>query len=293
MRVVVTGTSGQLVTGLIERSAGTDVDVVAVGRLELDLADAANGMAALVGARPDVIVSAAAYTAVDKAESEPDLVQAINGVAPGLLAQCAEQLGVPIIHVSTDYVFNGSKVDHYVESDPTDPLGVYGRSKLAGERAVAAATPNHAILRTAWVYSPFGNNFLKTMLRLAGDRPQLRVVGDQLGNPTSALDLADAILHVASNLLAKPDDEAMRGIFHSVGRGEASWAKFATEILAASKALGGPWAEVIAIPASEYPTLVRRPANSRLATDRLADIHGVRFPDWQVSTRATVRRLVP
>jgi dTDP-4-dehydrorhamnose reductase len=121
----------------------------------------------------------------------------------------------------------------------------------------------------------------------------LFVVGDQLGNPTSALDLADAILHVASNLLAKPDDEAMRGIFHSVGRGEASWAKFATEILAASKALGGPWAEVIAIPASEYPTPVRRPANSRLATDRLADIHGVRFPDWQVSTRATVRRLVP
>lgn len=292
MRMAVTGRAGQLVSALIERGAGHGVEIVPVGRPELDLADAASGMAALAATQPDIIVSAAAYTAVDKAESEPELARAINGVAPGIVAQCAAQLGVPVIHISTDYVFNGTKPTPYVETDPTDPLGVYGSTKLEGERAVAAATPDHAILRTAWVYSPFGGNFLKTMLRLAGDRPKLRVVGDQVGNPTSAADLADAVLRVAANLLAAPDDATLRGIFHAVGAGETSWAGFAREIFAASKVLGGAWAEVTDIPASEYPTPARRPANSRLVTDKLAALHGVRFPQWQASTADTVRRLL-
>ncbi|MBK1794454.1 dTDP-4-dehydrorhamnose reductase [Devosia sp. WQ 349] len=292
MRLLVTGKTGQVVTALIERGAVTGVDIVALGRPEFDLANAHAGRNAIAAAKPDAIVSAAAYTAVDKAETDEAAAEPVNATGPGVVADIAAQLGVPVIHLSTDYVFDGSKAEPYVETDPTNPIGVYGRTKLAGEQAVIAATSNHAILRTAWVYSPFGNNFLKTMLRFGADRPELRVVADQLGNPTSALDIADAVLRVALNLTEQPDNHDLRGVFHMVGTGDASWADFATEIFTISNALGGPSPNVSRITTEEYPTPARRPANSRLNTSKLQNIHGVALPAWQTSTRATIARLL-
>jgi len=293
LRLAVTGNSGQLASSLIEAGARAGVEIIPIGRPQLDLAgSAASIAAALAAAAPDLIVSAAAYTAVDRAETERELAFAVNATGAGAVATAAASLGVPIIHISTDYVFDGSKSTPYVEADLTAPLGVYGASKLAGEQAVAAATPNHAILRTAWVYSPFGNNFLRTMLRLAGDRDELRVVADQHGNPTSALDLAEAILTVARNLLAAPGDGNLRGVFHATGSGEASWAEFAAAIFQNSAALGGPHAKVTPIPATAYPTPAARPANSRLDNTRLNTAHGVRLPDWRQSTEQVVTRLL-
>jgi dTDP-4-dehydrorhamnose reductase len=292
VRIVVTGREGQVVRALIERGAAAGHDIVALGRPELDLAaDRATIVAALEAARPDAIVSAAAYTAVDKAEAEPELAFAVNAAGAEAVAIAAARLAVPLIHLSTDYVFDGAKPDPYVESDATGPTGVYGASKLAGEQAVLAAHDDVAILRTAWVYSPFGANFVKTMLRLGGDRDELRVVGDQRGNPTSALDIADGAIAVAEKLAARRDP-ALRGIFHMSGGGEASWAGFAEAIFAASAAAGGPTARVTPITTAEYPTPARRPANSRLSGDKLATAHGVRLPDWRISLTDIVERLV-
>lgn len=292
MRIVVTGKTGQVSMSLVERAAEQGVSLLAVGRPEFDLADAEQGLDAIAAAKPDVIVSAAAYTAVDKAESDAATASAVNADGAAALARLAASLGVPLVHLSTDYVFDGSKPTPYVESDPTNPLGVYGATKLAGEHAVAAATPNHAILRTAWVYSPFGANFVKTMLRVGAERPELRVVDDQIGNPTSALDIADAVLVVARNLHDRPDDAALRGVFHLTGSGDASWADFASAIFAASTPLGGPSASVVRITTADYPTPARRPANSRLSCDKLNLVHGIVMPAWKSSAHAVVARLL-
>jgi dTDP-4-dehydrorhamnose reductase len=290
MRVLVTGKTGQIVTALLERAG--DTNILPVGRPELDLAHAEGAGAMLAAMEPDVIVSAAAYTSVDKAETEPELAQTVNGEAPGHLATVAADLGIPIIHISTDYVFDGQKTRPYVENDATRPWGAYGRSKLAGERAVIARTANHVILRTAWVYSPFGSNFLKTMLRLATDHPEVRVVRDQLGSPTSALDIADAVLAIGRNLVNMPDEAALRGTFHLTAGGEASWADFACAIMTVSGEMGGPNASVTAIDTVDYPTPARRPANSRLSSAKLAEVHGVELPVWQASLPEVVARLV-
>ena len=293
MRIVVTGgPDGQVLLSLAERGTSAGHDIVALGRPELDLTgDEEAIVRAVEQARPSIVVSAAAYTAVDKAESERDLAFAINARGAGAVAKAAERLGVPVIHISTDYVFDGSKPAPYVESDVPNPVSVYGASKLAGEEDVLAASPNSVILRTAWVYSPFNANFVKTMLRLAADRDEVGVVADQYGNPTSALDIADAILAVAANLVAsnKPD---LRGVFHMTGRGEGSWADFAEHIFAASVSAGGPRASVRRIFTADYPTPARRPANSRLDSSKLHEIHKVRLPNWQTSTDQVVRRLV-
>ncbi len=292
MKIVVTGTTGQVVTSLIERGAAAGHDVIAIGRPDLDLADPASVVRALSAATPDVLVSAAAYTAVDKAEGESDLAHAVNGTGPGAVAQAASALGVPLIHISTDYVFDGTLDRPYVESDPTGPTGVYGASKLAGERAVLDGHDNSAVLRVAWVYSPFGGNFVKTMLRLAGDRDELGVVGDQVGNPTSALAIADGIIKVATNMVANGSPE-LRGIFHMTAPGEASWANFAQAIFTASAARGGPSASVRAIGTADYPTPATRPANSRLDCGKIAQAHGVTLPDWRTSLEDVMDRLQP
>lgn len=292
MKLVVTGKSGQVASALLERGAGAGVEILTVGRPEIDLGHRHALSETISRLAPDVIVSAAAYTAVDKAETDIETALAVNGHGPSLVASAARDLSVPLIHLSTDYVFDGSKTMPYVETDPTNPISVYGRSKLAGERAVAEATSDFVILRTAWVYSPFGNNFLKTMLRLAADRPEIRVVDDQHGNPTSALDIAEAILTIANNVIHKRADPQLRGVFHLAGNGEASWADFATEIFAASATAGGPSAKVVGISGADYPTPARRPANSRLSSDKLERLHGVSMPRWQISTGAVVSRLV-
>lgn len=293
MRIAVTGKTGQVVTSLIERGAAAGHEVIALGRPELDLADPASVARALEAATPDVIVSAGAYTAVDKAESESNLAYAVNGAGAGAMAKAARALSVPLVHVSTDYVFDGTLDRPYVESDPTGPTGVYGASKLAGEQAVLAAHGDHsAVLRVAWVYSPFGANFVKTMLRLAGDRDEVSVVADQLGNPTSALDIANGILLVATNLVADSNPE-LRGIFHMTASGEASWADFAKAIFAASAEKGGATARVKRITTADYPTPATRPANSRLDCGLIAKVHGVALPDWRQSLDNVIARLQP
>lgn len=292
MRLLVTGREGQVARSLNERGAQAGHDVLLLGRPELDLTgDQGAIVAAIEAARPDAIVSAAAYTAVDKAEAEPDLAFAINAAGPGAVAQAARRLGVPLIHLSTDYVFDGAKSTPYNEQDATGPTGVYGASKLAGEQAVLAAHDNVAVLRTSWVYSPFGANFVKTMLRVAGECDEVRVVGDQRGCPTDALAMADGILAVAANLLNGSQSD-QRGVFHMSGSGECSWAGFAEAIFASSKALGGPNAPVRRIATEAYPTPARRPANSRLDCHKLQAVHGVRLPEWQHSISNIVARLV-
>jgi dTDP-4-dehydrorhamnose reductase len=291
MRLAVTGTSGQVVRSLLDRRF-PDTEVVAIGRPALDLAEPNTILDALGEARPDAIVSAAAYTAVDKAESEPDLAHRINAEGAGAVAAAAAALGVPIIHLSTDYVFDGRSDAPYRENDPTAPATRYGASKFAGERAVADAAGNHAILRTAWVYSPFGHNFVRTILRLAETRDEIGVVGDQIGNPTSALDLAQSIVTVAKQMISRPDDAALRGLFHAAGTGAASWADFAEAVFARSGARGGPTASVRAISTTDYPTAAPRPANSRLDCTKLLDVYGIRLPEWRESVNVVVDRIM-
>ena len=290
--MVVTGREGQVARSLAERASGSGFEILCLGRPELELAGPADAIAkSIEAAAPDVLVSAAAYTLVDKAESEPELAFAINAEGPRALARTARELGIPLVHLSTDYVFDGTKNAPYVETDSPRPGGVYGASKLAGEETVLAEHRNSAVLRTAWVYSPFGANFVKTMLRLAADRDEIGVVADQRGNPTSALNIADGLLRVATNLCggSNPDQ---RGIFHMTAEGEASWAEFAEAIFALSAELGGPAARVKPIGTADYPTPARRPANSRLDSSKLAAAHGVRLPEWRQSLKQVVGRLV-
>jgi dTDP-4-dehydrorhamnose reductase len=236
-------------------------------------------------------VSSAAYTAVDKAESDEAAAFAINRDGAGAIAAAAAELSIPVIHLSTDYVFDGDKLERYVESDPVGPVSVYGRSKLEGEYAVAAANENHVILRTAWVYSTFGHNFVKTMLRLAETRDELSVVSDQLGCPTSANDIAEAIVKIAARLSSDSSPD-LRGVFHLAGSGETNWAEFARYILSILEEKTGRRVIVRDIATADYPTAAKRPANSRLCCDKLKRLYGVSMPEWQVSTRTVVTKLL-
>lgn len=286
MRVLVTGRQGQVVRSLMVR-APAGVQIIALGRPELDLAASASIVPAILTARPDVVISAAAYTAVDRAESDAGAAHAINATAAGEVARAAAMAGAALIHLSTDYVFDGRQAAPYVESDPTCPLGVYGHSKLAGEQAVHTAHPAALILRTAWVYSPFGHNFLRTMLRLAETRGEIGVVADQIGSPTSALDLADALLALATGPFP-----AQGGLYHIAGTGHASWADLAEVMLTASARAGGPTAHVRRIATRDYPTPAPRPRQSRLDSAALAARFGLRLPDWRVSAARDAYHLI-
>jgi dTDP-4-dehydrorhamnose reductase len=292
MRIIVVGKEGQVARSLAERARHHGAQAVLVGRPKLDLADPSGIEDALIETGGDVVVNAAAYTAVDQAESDPELAEAINGIGAGVVAGAATAMNVPVIHISTDYVFDGTAEGPYREDDPVSPLGVYGASKLLGEEAVAAEAENHVILRTAWVYSPFGKNFVKTMLRLAGEREELGIVADQHGSPTSALDIADGIIAVSRNLLDRPEDRSLRGLFHMAGTGFTNWAEFATEAFAVSARYGGPSAKVRPIATADYPTPAKRPANSRLDCTKLKETHGVVLPPWRLSLESCVKRLI-
>lgn len=288
MRVLVTGRTGQVATSLAEAATRwPDIELIAVGRPQLDLTDSATILDPITEARPDVVVSAAAYTAVDKAEDEPELAYAVNARGPAAVAAAARALGVPIIHLSTDYVFSGDGDEPHSETCATGPRTAYGRSKLEGETAVALANPRHIILRTSWVYSPFGVNFVKTMLALAATRDEITVVCDQWGNPTSALDIATAILTIARQI-----SEAPAGIYHYAGAGETCWAGLARHVFDVSKANGGPSAKVIDIASADYPTRARRPRNSRLCCAKTEQTFMLAAADWRTSTETVVRRLI-
>lgn len=284
--ILVTGGSGQI-GGALAQLAGTDIEIVAPGRDMLDLADP-KALAAMVDARPwAAVVNCAAYTAVDKAESEVVTAWTVNALAPAALAAASAAADIPILQVSTDYVFNGTKAAPYDEDDPVAPLGVYGASKLGGELAVRSANPRHIVLRTAWVVSATGNNFVKTMLRLGAERPQLRVVADQKGCPTSADDIARAILTILGRI-----GEGRYGTYHFVNAGEASWHDLAEAVFAraATHGLTAPSVEPIAT--RDYPTPAARPANSRLTTARIARDFGISPRDWHEAIDEIVDRLV-
>lgn len=289
MRLLVTGRNGQVATSLAERAAAhPGIEVLALGRPELDLENPATVEAAIAAARPDLVVNAAAYTAVDKAESDSGRAFAANRDGAAAAARAAARLGVPVIHLSTDYVYPGDKPSPYVESDATGPSSVYGQSKFEGEQAVMAAHPQALIFRTSWVYSPFGANFVKTMLRIGKDRDVVRVVADQHGNPTSAIDIADAILRLAPGLGSTPAG----GIYHLCGSGSTTWCGLAQAIFAESGKLGGPAPRVEAITTAEYPTPARRPANSRMDTAAFTARFGFALRPWPDAVAETVARLL-
>lgn len=293
MKVLVIGATGQLAKSLAGANPPDGITVLTVGRPEIELLVPATMEPVLDRVAPCLVVNAAAYTAVDKAESEPELAYAVNAHAPGHLAAICSRNGIPLIHVSTDYVFDGSKSEPYIEDDPVAPLGVYGASKLEGERRVAAEGARHIILRTAWVHSPFGRNFVKTMLRLAESRAEISVVDDQSGSPTFAPHLADGILAIAAQVLSQEHGtgEADWGIYHAAGAGDATWHDVAAEAFEHSARLQGPHAQLRAITTAQYPTPVKRPANSRLDCTKLERIFGVRLPEWRVGVLECVERL--
>jgi len=292
MKLLVTGQEGQVVQSLIEKaSQRSDLQVIALGRPELDLAKPETVHNAIAAIKPDFVISAAAYTAVDLAEDERELAFAVNAIGAQAVAEAAKACNVPVIHLSTDYVFAGDADEPYVETDATGPRGVYGSSKLEGERLVAQSNPQHIIMRTAWVYSPFGKNFVKTMLKLAETHDALSVVSDQWGNPTSALDIADAIMQVADHLAATPDFSAY-GVYHLVGTGDTNWSGFARAIFSESVTLGGSTATVTDITTADYPTKAVRPANSRLSTAKFQQVFNWSAPQWQSSLRDVVARLI-
>ena len=289
--ILVAGRSGQVAQALAEQGPSHGVKIVCMGRPGLDITDPGSIAQAIAKVRPDCLINAAAYTAVDLAETETGEAFRVNAEAAGHLASAAAEAGLPILHLSTDYVFDGTKASPYIETDPVNPSGVYGASKLQGERAVAEANTNHLIARTAWVYSPFGKNFIKTMLRLAGTHEKVRVVADQIGNPTSAFDIADALLNIVSQI--GPDNRLPTpGLFHLSGTGEASWADFAEFIFEASAAAGGPAVPVERITTAEFPTPASRPANSRLDCSKLAKTYAITLPDWRSSAGPCIRRIV-
>jgi len=292
MKLVVTGRHGQVARALAERGRSAGVEVVCLARPEVDLTEPGLVARAIEATRGDIVINAAAYTAVDKAEAEPDLAMRVNGEGARAVAAAAARTGRPVVQVSTDYVFDGALDRPYCEDDPVGPLGVYGRTKLAGETAVAAANARHVIARTAWVYSPFGHNFLKTMLRLGLTRDEVGVVADQWGAPTSALDLADALIAMARRLAGEPDNASLYGAFHATGSLYTSWAGFAAAIFAQAAMLGRRPVAVTPISTAQYPTPAARPANSRLDAGKLHRVYGLALPEWRSSAHDCVKRLI-
>jgi dTDP-4-dehydrorhamnose reductase len=288
MRIFVVGSNGQVASALLERAARHEVEMIFAGRPMLDLATGRGLPDLILSASPQVLINAAAYTAVDRAETDEELAYAVNSEGPRRLAEVAERLKIPFLHLSTDYVFDGNKAAPYLETDPPNPTCVYGRSKLEGERLALAACSNTLVLRTAWVYSPFGNNFVKTVLRLALERDVLRVVDDQIGCPTSAFDIAEALLSLSRSMVGRREP----GIFNLVSEGEASWCGFAREIMAQAGARGAWTVPIEPIRTEEYPTRARRPANSRLDAGKLRDVFGIRLPHWRASLSVVIERLV-
>jgi dTDP-4-dehydrorhamnose reductase len=289
MDILITGGAGQVGTELRHLAWPDGVSIHTPDRAALNLADPDSVERILASRSWGGVISSGAYTAVDKAESEVRDAWLVNAVAPAILARQAAKAGIPLVHVSTDYVFDGSKDGFYVEDDPVAPLNVYGASKEGGEQAVRSANPRHAIVRTAWVVSRHRSNFVKTMLRLGAERDEVRVVSDQRGCPTFAADLAAALQTVLLRLAQ--DEAAQTGTYHFVNAGEASWAEFAAAIFASSARHGGPQPKVTPITTADFPTPAKRPRNSRLATTKIAADFGIRPRPWREALDDTIASL--
>lgn len=295
MKILLTGKNGQVGFEL-QRSLAPLGTIVAVDASDADLADAGAVRQLIRSVKPKVIVNPAAYTAVDKAESQSDLAYAINAVAPGVIGEEAERLQALVVHYSTDYVFDGHRVGAYLETDATDPQSVYGLSKREGERALQEATTRHLILRTSWVVGAHGHNFAKTMLRLAAERDTLAVVADQWGAPTSAALLADVTAQLIRQWQRELDQDFAYGLYHVVAGGETNWCDYArfviAEAVAAGKSVRVLPEAVQAISTEDYPTPARRPSNSRLDTQKFRDTFGLVLPDWQQGLRHILQQIL-
>jgi dTDP-4-dehydrorhamnose reductase len=279
-QILLLGKNGQ-VGWELQRTLAPLGRIVAVGSREVNFTDPDSLTRLVLDIKPAIIINAAAYTAVNRAESEPELAHKINAVAPGVLAETANQIGAWLVHFSTDYVFNGEKRSAYVETDKTDPLGAYGRSKLAGDLAVQTSCAKHLIFRLCWVYGARGQNFMLTMMRLAKERERLRVVMDQVGCPTWSRMIAEAATHAVRQSTTSRDGADLSGVYHLAATGEASWHDFAEAIVSHMPAAGKKCTTVEAITTAEYPTPARRPAYSVLNCDKLDSTFGLRLPHWQ------------
>jgi dTDP-4-dehydrorhamnose reductase len=287
--ILVFGGNGQLGQSLVQAATSRSLPLRVLAHAEVDIADEAAVAAALMRWRPTLVVNAAAYTRVDLAESEADAAARTNEIAAGLLGSACARADIAMIHVSTDYVFDGTKAEAYLESDPVSPLNVYGRTKAAGEAALRRTLKHHVIIRTAWVYSEFGQNFLKAMLRLIQTRDELRVVDDQHGTPTSARDIAEAIVFIAPQVLR---EEEVWGTYHFTAGGATTWHGFARRIAAQQAAFTGRHPRILPISTAEYPTAAKRPFNSRLDCRLFARTFGFSANHWTESVDATVKTLL-
>ncbi len=293
MRILVTGTQGQVARALqhVAASAYQNVEILLLGRPRIDLADHQTLHQAIVALNPDIVVNAAAYTAVDQAESHEALAHVINAEGAIAVASAAAACSAPIVQLSTDYVFDGQSSRPYLEDDVIGPLNAYGRSKAVGEIGVARANPNYVILRTSWLYSPFSQNFARTMLRLAGTHDVIRVVADQNGAPTSAFEVARAIIDIA-NRVTRDDDSKLRGLFHVTNAGVTTWADFAQAVFDESAARGSVSARVERITTQDYPTPARRPQYSVLNNSKLEHTFGILLPDWRESIGKVIEHCI-
>ncbi|AFZ45410.1 dTDP-4-dehydrorhamnose reductase [Halothece sp. PCC 7418] len=288
-KILLTGKNGQLGQDLqpLLRQQG---ELIALGKEDLDLSNLNQIRDVIKTQKPDLIINSGAYTAVDQAESEPDLAQTLNGDAPRVLAECAEQIGARLFHISTDYVFDGEKNQPYTEEDQPNPIGVYGQSKLAGEVGIQNNCQNYVILRTAWVYGTYGKkNFVKTMLRLGAEREELKVVSDQVGTPSWTYDIAQAVVGLMTHLPTSPIQE----IYHFTNSGVTSWYDFSLAIFEEAQALKMPIniKQVFPISTPEYPTPAQRPPYSVLSNHKIAQILGTPSPQWRVSLRKMLSQL--
>ena len=290
MRVVVTGGTGQIASCLVERGAGR-AEIVLLGRPDFELTDVKSVFAAVTKARGDVIINTAGHTAVDDAEHEPELAMRLNRDGAGFVAEAARAINAPLLHVSTDYVFDGTHHRRYRELDRADPINQYGRSKLAGEKKILDIWPNTVVMRSAWAFSPHGKNFVQTMLRIGEAQNEISVVADQRGDPTAALDIADALLKAAERLVTDPDPN-LRGVFHMTAGGCASWAELAEATFREAELLGRAHVSVTPIATAQYPRSARRPAFACLDSSKLRDLYGIELPQWRESLAETVKRIV-
>jgi dTDP-4-dehydrorhamnose reductase len=294
-RILLTGKNGQLGFEL-QRSLSPLAEIFSVGHKDGDLSNERTLRTLIQQIRPDIIVNAAAYTAVDKAESEPEIANAVNHHALKIIGEEAQKLSTPVIHYSTDYVFNGTKKTPYVETDAADPQGVYGQTKLAGELALAKACSKHIIFRTSWVLGTYGNNFAKTMLRLATTKENLNVVADQFGAPTTSALLADTSAHVVARMLRADAAEVPFGVYHLSASGRTNWHEYAKYVIAIAheygKSLTLPTENIKAITTAEYPTPAKRPKNSSMNTDKFQNTFGLILPNWQIGVRHVLQQVL-
>lgn len=294
MRILLTGKNGQVGFEL-QRSLAVLGEVIAVDQTDCDLTDPVSLRRMVAGLEPQIIVNPAAYTAVDRAESERDLAHAVNAVAPGILGEEAHRLGALVIHYSTDYVFDGAKSGWYSEDDSPHPQSTYGTTKLAGERALRESGADSLIFRTSWVFGAHGGNFAKTILRLAGERDELKVVADQWGAPTSAALLADVTAQVVARYQREARSDFPFGLYHLVAGGECSWHDYARTVVSAALAAGKPLRttpeRILPIATADYPTAAKRPANSRMATAKLRETFGLVLPPWQIGLAHVLQQI--